>query len=228
MRDEAADTTCASVSVRYANGDWGLRRVDCKFPAGSHTLVIGTSGSGKSTLLNALAGLAPVTEGCVRVAGRPMRPGNSAATAAWRRQVIGTVFQHGLLLPELSARDNVALPLRLLGVSRSVARRRAGELMDRLAIGDAGRKPPWQLSGGQRQRVAVARAVVHRPRVILADEPTGALDGSNSELVLGLLIETATALDSTLVVVSHDLRLGPRFPRLLELRDGAVAGERGA
>lgn len=222
MDGEPGPTYCEHLEVRYGNGDCGLRGVSAEFPPGSQTAVTGPSGSGKSSLLNALAGLAPISAGSVVVAGRRVDPNDSAGNAALRRRFVGTVFQQGLLLPELDARDNVALPLRLLGRSRRRARHSAEELLKRLDISQLADKAPWQLSGGERQRVAVARAIVHRPQVILADEPTGALDRETSVLVVELLLATASALGATLIVVSHDASVARRLTRRVRLNDGVV------
>jgi putative ABC transport system ATP-binding protein len=174
-------------------------------------------------MLNALAGLAPAIEGTVIVAGRPMAADDSDGNTRWRRSAIGTVFQQGLLLPELDARDNVGLPLRLLGYSRARARARADDLLSKLGLTDLARRQPWQLSGGQRQRVAVARAIVHEPAVILADEPTGALDKGNSDLVIDLLQRVTSALGSTLIVVTHDEAIAARFAHRVRVHDGHTA-----
>jgi putative ABC transport system ATP-binding protein len=211
-------TTCSELSVRYDNGDWGVRRFTADFPAGSATALTGPSGSGKSTVLNALAGLVPYFEGQVVVAGRVTDAADSAGNARWRRTKIGSVFQQGLLIPELTARDNVALPLRLLGTSRRSARELADSLLDGLGMSQHAQQLPWQLSGGQRQRVAVARAVIHRPALILADEPTGALDAENSATVIELLMSTARAYESTLIVVTHDDDVASRFPVVIAMR----------
>ncbi|HEY9472515.1 MAG TPA: ABC transporter ATP-binding protein [Mycobacteriales bacterium] len=216
-------TSCERVSVRYRNGDWGLREATVEFAAGVSTAVVGPSGSGKSTLLNTLCGLAPVVSGRVRVDGAEVFPAAPEALARLRRTRIGVVFQQGLLLGELSCVDNVALPLRLQGVRRGVARVRALELLDRLDLGDCAAKPPWRLSGGQRQRVAVARAVVHSPALVLADEPTGSLDRENSERTIGLLLDSAAAIGATLVVVTHDDAVASRCSAVVRVVDGSVA-----
>lgn len=215
-------TSCERLSVQYPNGDWGLRKATVEFPAGASTAVVGPSGSGKSTLLHALCGLAPVVSGRVRVDGTSLDPGDTAAFTRVRRTRIGVVFQQGLLLAELSCLDNVALPLRLQGVRRSAARSRAADLLDRLGLSDCAGKPPWQLSGGQRQRAAVARAIVHRPALVLADEPTGSLDGPNSARTIALLIDSAAAIGATLVVVTHDESVAERCSSVVRVADGSL------
>ena len=218
----AGTVICADIDVDYGNGDWGLRGASLTLPSGSSTAIVGPSGSGKSTLLNAIAGLAPVTGGLVTIGGMQTTSVTPAAAARIRREQIGVVFQQGLLLNELSALDNVALPLRLNGASRTQARARARHVLERLGLSDLVSRRPWQMSGGQRQRLAVARAVVHDPAVVLADEPTGALDVENSLLVLNLLLECCLTLGATLALVTHDERIAERCSHRINVLDGRV------
>lgn len=213
---------CRGLQVRYPNGDWGLRGVDVTFEAGGSTAICGPSGSGKSTLLNTIAGLIRPTAGAVQIDGATVHTLSYRELAALRRRLIGTVFQQGFLLNDLSCLDNVALPLRLLGVRRSAARERAAAMMTRLGLAQLQDRMPWRLSGGQRQRLAVARAVVHQPALILADEPTGSLDRGNAEATLELILAAARSVSGTLVLVTHDERLAGRCERVLAMDDGGL------
>ena len=215
-------TSCTGVTVQYANGDYGLRDATAVFATSASTAVVGQSGSGKSSLLNTLCGLAPVVSGTVEVAGHALRSGNEAQAAALRRTQIGIVFQDGLLLKDLDCVDNVALPLRLQGVRRSDARTRARRILTELGLGRLLERKMWELSGGQRQRAAVARAVVTNPPLLLADEPTGALDRSNADATISLLLDVAADRRSTLILVTHDLETAARCDFRLQVEDGQI------
>jgi putative ABC transport system ATP-binding protein len=194
--------------------------------AGEAVAVMGPSGSGKSTLLNLIAGLDRPTSGSVVVHGEELGGLNEKGLALFRRRRIGMIFQFFNLIDDLPALDNVALAAQLTGTSAAHARRRALELLDELGI--AGRKNtyPAQLSGGERQRVAVARALMNRPALLLADEPTGALDSRSGEQVMDLLLDL-NQIGQTLLMVTHDERLATRCAsRLIEVVDGRVAQER--
>jgi putative ABC transport system ATP-binding protein len=204
-----------------------LDRVSLSIAAGEVTAVMGPSGSGKSTLLNLVAGLDRPSAGSIRVGGVELTRLGEAPLARYRRQV-GLVFQFFNLLDNLTALDNVAVPAELAGASRREARRRAVELLDELGLAGQARSFPARLSGGQRQRVAVARALVNRPALLLADEPTGALDTRSGEQVIDLLGEL-NRLGQTVVLVTHDPRLAQRSAhRVVRLVDGAVAEDSAA
>ncbi|MGW0187578.1 ABC transporter ATP-binding protein [Streptomyces sp. NPDC003362] len=191
--------------------------------AGEAVAVMGPSGCGKSTLLNMVAGLDRPTSGTVRVHGQDLGTLNETGLALFRRRHIGMIFQFFNLIDDLPALDNVALAAQLTGTSARQARRRALELLDELGI--AGRKDtyPAALSGGERQRVAVARALMNRPALLLADEPTGALDSRSGEQVMDLLIDL-NQIGQTLLIVTHDPHLATRCAsRLVEVADGRVA-----
>ncbi len=202
-----------------------LDGVSLRIGAGEAVAVMGPSGCGKSTLLNLIAGLDRPTGGSVVVAGQDLSRLDETGLALFRRRHIGMIFQFFNLVDDLPALDNVALPAQLTGIPARQARRRALELLDELGI--AGRKDayPAVLSGGERQRVAVARALMNRPALLLADEPTGALDSRFGEQVMDLLIDL-NQIGQTLLLVTHDPHLATRCAtRLIELADGRVARE---
>jgi putative ABC transport system ATP-binding protein len=188
--------------------------------AGEVVAVMGPSGSGKSTLLHCLAGIIQPDEGRVVYDGREVSTMSDSERSALRRSDFGFVFQFGQLVTELTCVENVALPLRLDGVRRAEAERRAMQWLDRLEVGDAARKRPGEISGGQGQRVAVARALVTRPKVIFADEPTGALDTLNGERVMTLLVQAATETGAAVLLVTHEARVAAYSAREVTVRDG--------
>ncbi|MEU4622625.1 ABC transporter ATP-binding protein [Actinoplanes sp. NPDC023801] len=206
-------------------GTAALDGVSLTIRRGEAVAVMGPSGCGKSTLLNMIAGLDRPTAGEVNVHGERLDLMTETRLALFRRHHLGMIFQFFNLLDDLSALDNVALAAQLTGSSAAVARRRALELFDELGI--AGRRDvyPAALSGGERQRVAVARALMNRPALLLADEPTGALDSRAGEQVMDLLIDL-NQIGQTLLIVTHDERLAHRCAnRLVELADGRIAAE---
>src|SRR5947209_10099952 len=172
--------------VYAAAGQPALDTVSLRIPAGEVTAIMGPSGSGKSTLLNLVAGLDRATSGSISVDGREITRLSEAALARYRRATIGLVFQFFNLLNSLTALDNVLIPAQLAGMNRPAARQRARELLEQLEIIDQAEAFPARLSGGQRQRVAIARALINRPSLLLADEPTGALDTRSGAQVLDL------------------------------------------
>jgi putative ABC transport system ATP-binding protein len=212
--------------VRKEYGDsTALAGVSLEIRAGEAVAVMGPSGSGKSTLLNMIAGLDRPTSGSVEVQGDDLGQLSEKGLALYRRRRIGMIFQFFNLLDDLPALDNVALAAQLTGSPAGQARKRALELLDELGV--AGRRDvyPAQLSGGERQRVAVARALMNRPALLLADEPTGALDSKAGEQVMDLLLDL-NQIGQTLLLVTHDERLATRCAsRLIEFADGRVARE---
>ncbi|SDS50040.1 ABC transporter ATP-binding protein [Actinoplanes derwentensis] len=190
--------------------------------AGEVVALMGPSGSGKSTLLHCLAGILSPEAGQVSYAGRDLTAMSDSERSTLRRGEFGFVFQFGQLVPELTCLENVALPLRLSGTGRREAHRIAGEWLDRLEVGDVAQKRPGQASGGQGQRVAVARALVAQPRVVFADEPTGALDSLNGELVMKLFIAAAKETGAAVVLVTHEARVAAWSDREAVVRDGRV------
>jgi putative ABC transport system ATP-binding protein len=202
-----------------------LDRVTLAVPAGEVAAVMGPSGSGKSTLLNLVAGLDRPTAGSVRVDGVELTRLSEAELARYRRRKVGLVFQFFNLLNNLTVLDNVAVPAELAGMGRREARGRAFALLDELGLAKQARSFPARLSGGQRQRVAVARALVNRPPLLLADEPTGALDRRSGDQVMDLLADL-NRTGQTILIVTHDARLAERrASRVVTLVDGAVAGD---
>ncbi|MFI9342487.1 ABC transporter ATP-binding protein [Streptomyces sp. NPDC052773] len=187
---------------------------------GEVVAVMGPSGSGKSTLLHCLAGIVTPDAGSITYAGRELATMSDAGRSALRRSEFGFVFQFGQLVPELSCVENVALPLRLNGTPRKTAERTAREWMARLEVEDIAKKRPGEVSGGQGQRVAVARALVTSPRVLFADEPTGALDSLNGERVMELLTDAARSTDAAVVLVTHEARVAAWSDREIVVRDG--------
>jgi putative ABC transport system ATP-binding protein len=215
----------SDVSRRYDEGPPALDGVSLRVAAGEAVAILGPSGSGKSTLLNLIAGLDRPTSGTVTVDGVRVDGLSEAGSARYRRATIGIVFQFFNLLDDLTVADNVMLPAQLAGMPRVAARRRAAELLAALGIDRHARAYPGRLSGGERQRVAVARALMNRPALLLADEPTGALDTAAGEDVQRLLGELH-ADGQTIVLVTHDLALARSCAtRTVQLVDGRIASD---
>jgi putative ABC transport system ATP-binding protein len=207
-----------------ADGVPALADVSMDVAAGEVVAVMGPSGSGKSTLLNLIAGLDRPTAGTVTVAGRRINTLGESALARFRARHIGIIFQFFNLLDDLTVEDNVLLPAQLAGASRRQARARADELLARMGIQEHRNAYPARMSGGQRQRVAIARALVNRPAVLLADEPTGALDTATGQQI-GRLLRELNEGGQTLVLVTHDPDLAERYTaRTVRIVDGRVAG----
>jgi putative ABC transport system ATP-binding protein len=217
-----------ALSKHYATTAGSVRALDgvsFEVEPGGSLAVTGPSGCGKSTLLGLIGGLEPPSAGSVWIGGRLISGLPERARERIRRDEIGLVFQADNLLPFLTARENVALPLALRGAADGYER--CADLLARLGLAEHADKLPDQLSGGQRQRVAVARALIHAPRTILADEPTGALDDESAEAVIDVLRDAQLQLGAILIVVTHDPALAGRLDRLLSLRDGRAAGADG-
>ncbi|WP_117210495.1 ABC transporter ATP-binding protein [Allorhizocola rhizosphaerae] len=215
----------SAVSRRYDEGPPALDNVSLTIATGEAVAILGPSGSGKSTLLNLVAGLDRPTGGTVTVDGVRVDKLGEAASARYRRAKIGMVFQFFNLLDDLTVADNVMLPAQLGGMPRGAAQRRAAELLSTLGIDRHARAYPGRLSGGERQRVAVARALMNRPALLLADEPTGALDTASGGEVRQLL-KDLHADGQTIVLVTHDLALAQSCAtRTVQLVDGQVADD---
>jgi putative ABC transport system ATP-binding protein len=211
------------VSKRYdRDGAFAIEDVSLDVAAGEAVAIMGPSGSGKSTLLNLIAGIDRPTTGSVTVAGQEIDALSETGLARYRRRRIGMIFQFFNLLDDLTVADNVLLPAQLAGVSRQTARRRADELLDRLKISQHRQAYPARLSGGERQRVAIARALVNSPQVLLADEPTGALDSTTGEEI-GALLQELNRAGQTMIMVTHNAQLAGRYARrTIEIVDGRI------
>ncbi len=197
-----------------------LAGADFEIAAGEIVAIMGPSGSGKSTLLHCIAGIVTPDAGTVTYDGRALSALPDSERSALRRSEFGFVFQFGQLVPELSCRENVALPLRLDGTPRKQAERRADELLAALEVEGVAKQRPGTVSGGEGQRVAVARALVTDPRVLFADEPTGALDSLNGEHVMRLLTDTARETGAAVILVTHEPRVAAYSDREVIVRDG--------
>jgi putative ABC transport system ATP-binding protein len=216
------------VTKRYAaGGPAALDRVSLQAAAGEAVAVMGPSGSGKSTLLNLIAGLDKPSAGTVTVAGQRIDTLGETRTARYRRIQVGMIFQFFNLVEDLTVAGNVMLPARLAGAGRRAARARAAELLTRLGIDRYRDTYPGRLSGGERQRVAIARALVNNPAVLLADEPTGAVDTAAGRAIGQLLVDLNTA-GQTLLIVTHNPELAERYAsRVIQLADGRVISDTG-
>ena len=197
-----------------------LRGIDLDVMPGERIGIVGPSGSGKSTLLAVLAGLERVTSGKVQVAGADLNALNEDRLALWRRSRVGIVFQSFHLIPTMTALENVAVPLELAGAADAAERARAA--LAQVGLANRETHYPAQLSGGEQQRVALARAVAPHPALLLADEPTGNLDGSTGHAIIDLMFGEAARLNSTLILITHDENLAALCDRVVRIEDGKV------
>jgi lipoprotein-releasing system ATP-binding protein len=222
---DTATLTCEAVRKHFEEAGQRLeilKGVDLQVSQGETLAIVGESGSGKTTLLQILGGLDLPSSGVVRVAGRSFLELSDAERGTLRNQALGFVYQFHHLLPEFTALENVAMPLLVRRMPVEDSEREARWFLERVGLGARLRHRPAQLSGGERQRAAVARALVTRPRLLLADEPTGNLDGRNARAVLELMLELNRELKTSLVVVTHSLELADRMQRVLVLADGVL------
>ena len=208
-----------------SDGSPAVAHVSIQVGGGESVAIMGPSGSGKSTLLNLIAGLDRPTSGTVTVGGERIDTLSETGVARFRRRQVGMIFQFFNLLDDMTVLDNVLLPAQLAGMPAKQARGRAGELLAALRIGRHADAYPARLSGGERQRVAIARALVNRPALLLADEPTGALDTANGEAIGELLCDLNSS-GQTLILVTHNPDLAARYARrVIEIVDGKTAGD---
>lgn len=225
MTDAQPVLQCRSVARRFSEGDSVLEvlsGVDLTVQSAERVAIVGTSGSGKTTLLQILGGLDDPDDGEVIVGGQPMHGGSELSKGELRNRFIGFVYQFHHLLPEFTAAENVAMPLLIRREAKSVALEKASELLARVGLGERLTHKPGELSGGERQRAAVARALITRPQLVLADEPTGNLDAGNGEHVMQLMLELNQELQTSLVIVTHDLSIAERMDRILVLENGVL------
>jgi putative ABC transport system ATP-binding protein len=214
------------VSRHYTMGETHVRAVDdvsLTVPGSEFLALLGSSGSGKSTLLNLIAGLDRPSAGSIVANGQDLAALSSLELARYRRNTIGMIFQSFNLLPRMTLEENIELPLRLAEVERSDRAPRVREVLERVRLTHRIGHRPTELSGGEQQRVAIARALVNRPKILLADEPTGNLDSSTGEAILSLLRELQAQLGMTIVMVTHERPLAERFAdRLATMGDGKL------
>jgi putative ABC transport system ATP-binding protein len=216
---------CQGVIKTYGSGNakvTALRGVDLEVRGGELLMLVGPSGCGKTTLISVIAGILDQDEGQCLVFGEDLNGMRDRDRVQYRGRNIGFVFQAFNLIPTLTAAENVAVPLLILGSPRREAIRQATEALDRVGIGDRGGSLPSQLSGGQQQRVAIARSLVHRPRLIVCDEPTSALDHQTGHKVLELLRQVALADGRSLIIVTHDARIFSFADRIAKMDDGRI------
>lgn len=222
----AAERLVLSDITKSYNATPVLAGISLTIEPGETVAVMGPSGSGKSTLLHCMSGVLQPDHGSVELGGTRIDKLSDAKRSRLRLEKFGFVFQDGQLLPELTARENVALPAILRGQSRSAALRYADDILGRLGLGDLVLRRPGQMSGGQAQRVAIGRAMASRPSVIFADEPTGALDQSTGHEVMQQMTAMVQSAGITLVMVTHDAKVAGWCERLVEIRDGIIHDDR--
>lgn len=224
----SATVSLRDVSKSFHEGESSrgvLRNLDFRADAGEAVALLGASGSGKSTLLNLISGLVVPDVGTVEVAGTALERLGEEARTLFRRRHIGFVFQFFHLVPTLTVEENLRLPLQLNGLDSATERVRLRSLLERVGLADRAAQLPDRLSGGEQQRVAVCRALMHRPAVLLADEPTGNLDGATAEAVLDLLFELSREAGSTLLLVTHSRRVAALCGRVERMDDGRLVEE---
>jgi len=214
-----------NINRTYKQGDLSvevLNGLSLQIAAGERIAIIGASGSGKSTLLHLLGGLDTATSGSISINGQDLKQLNQAARGRLRNESVGFIYQFHHLLPEFTALENVCMPLLIRGDTPAKAKEQAGVLLDRVGLSQRHRHKPSELSGGERQRTAVARALVTKPHLVLADEPTGNLDETTAAGVYELMLELNNELGTSFLVVTHDRKLAGRMQRVLKLTGGKL------
>lgn len=224
MSEQNTIIEAVGVEKVFPNKTKALRGANLSVERGDILAIMGPSGSGKSTLLHCLAGILKPTSGQVVFDGQDISKWSDAKRNQLRRENFGFVFQFSQLVPELSAIDNVALPLLLNGVNKTEAYKKAQEWLEKVGVAEVAEQIPGELSGGQAQRVAVARSMIIEPKILFADEPTGSLDSINSEKVMELFIKTAKEAGTTVIMVTHEPTIAAYADREVIVRDGVVVG----
>ncbi len=225
MNDSSEVLICRSIVRRFREGNSTLEvlsGVDLTVREAERVAVIGVSGSGKTTLLQIMGGLDDPSSGEVIIGGHSLADTDEDQKGRLRNQFLGFVYQFHHLLPEFTAQENVAMPLMIRRIAKDDALAQAAELLERVGLGGRLTHKPGELSGGERQRAAVARALITRPKLVLADEPTGNLDAGNGEHVLKLMLELNQELNTSLIIVTHDHSIAARMERTLVLEDGRL------
>ncbi|MEM7284645.1 MAG: lipoprotein-releasing ABC transporter ATP-binding protein LolD [Pseudomonadota bacterium] len=229
MTDQTTVLECHELVKSFSEGERALevlKGINFVAKKGDRIAIVGASGSGKSTLLHLLGGLDVPSQGDVKIMGKDITGMSDAERGLHRNHAVGFVYQFHHLLPEFTALENVAMPLLIRKTELTTVKQRAGELLSRVGLGERLTHKPGELSGGERQRAAVARALITNPALVLADEPTGNLDGKTGDQVFDLMLELNREIGTCLIVVTHDTQMASRMDRVLTLEDGRLTESR--